>query len=127
MPHYWVDEYGKVEGLVTLTDLLGAIIGNVPGERHSQSDDIVRRADGSWLIDGMVSLERVWQATGIADPVGPSTDYRTLSGLVLHSLDHLPAIGETVEVGNCRLEVVDMDGHRIDRVLVQERADPSRD
>ncbi len=113
-----VDEYGKVEGLVTLTDLLGAIIGNVPGDRHAENDDIVRRADGSWLIDGMVTLDRVWQVTGITDPVGACTDYRTLGGLVLHSLGHLPAVGETVDVGSCRIEVVDMDGHRIDRVLL---------
>lgn len=117
-----VDEYGKVEGIVTLTDLLGAIIGKLPGERHADNDDIVRRTDGSWLIDGMAILERVWQVTGIADPVGPSADYRTLSGLVLHSLGHLPVIGEIVDIGPCRLEVVDMDGHRIDRVLLQLRA-----
>jgi putative hemolysin len=116
-----VDEYGKVEGLVTLTDLLGAIIGAVPGERHAESDDIVRRADGSWLIDGMVLLDRVWHVTGIADPVGPSPDYRTLAGLVLHARGRVPVTGDVIELGDCRLEVVDMDGHRIDRVLVQSR------
>jgi putative hemolysin len=116
-----VDEYGKVEGLVTVTDLLGAIIGAVPGERHAGDDDLVRRADGSWLVDGMVLLDRVWHVTGIADPVGPSPDYRTLAGLVLHARGRVPATGDVIDLGGCRLEVVDMDGHRIDRVLVRPR------
>jgi putative hemolysin len=114
-----VDEYGGVEGLVTLTDVMEAIIGQLPGDRHADPDDAVQRADGSWLLDGQLSLERVEQllrtAASLADG---GHGYHTLGGFVMDRLGRVPHTGDCFDHLQWRFEVVDMDGNRVDRVLV---------
>lgn len=112
-----IDEYGELEGLVTITDVLTAIVGELPtpGEQ-----DIAQREDGSWLIDGSVSIERVKSELEIeADLPGEEENaFNTLAGFVIHMLGRIPAATEHFEWGGLRFEVIDMDKNRIDKVLV---------
>lgn len=112
-----VDEHGTVRGLVTRSDLSEAILGEFPdpGEEASAT----RRDDGSWLFDGDVPIEDVEEALGVAglgDPDGEA--YETVAGLVLHRLGRIPRTGQSVTHRGLRFEVVDMDGHRVDKILV---------
>ncbi|RYF04945.1 MAG: HlyC/CorC family transporter [Oxalobacteraceae bacterium] len=115
-----VDEYGDIQGMITLTDVMGALVGEVPtGEDHDPGDG-VRREDGSWLMDGGMILDRFRYLTGV-DFRFPNEDaaaYHTLAGFALYQLGYIPKVGETLEWNGWRFEVVDMDGNRIDRLLV---------
>jgi putative hemolysin len=108
-----VDEYGDFLGLATLNDILGAVAGNLPEEFHSVGADVQQRPDGSWLVDGRASAEEV------ADKLGFDSDgdYHTAAGLALERLARIPEEGDTFRVGEWRVEVIDMDGKRIDKLL----------
>jgi len=113
-----VDEFGGIDGLVSLTDVVSAIVGAMPG---GLDDDpaIVRRDDGSWLLDGALDVDVVRRTLGISRP-GPddeSEQYHTLGGLVMAALGRIPRTGDTFVQHGYRFEVVDMDGNRVDRVL----------
>ncbi|BAU50189.1 hypothetical protein SVA_3653 [Sulfurifustis variabilis] len=110
---------GEVRGLVTLHDVLEAIVGGLPIEGEAPEPRIAQRADGSWLVDGMLSTEELKELLGVARlPDEESADYETLAGFVLAQLGHLPRIGEHFEWEGWRMEIIDMDGRRIDRVLI---------
>lgn len=110
-----VDEYGGLEGIVTQTDMLEAMAGEIPGSDDEPS--VVERADGSLLIDGMMSAHEAYERLGIRElPQGG--DFHTIAGFVLHELGHIPTAGEMVEWQGWRFEVVDMDGRRVDKLLV---------
>ena len=114
-----VDEFGDVEGLVTLTDVIAAIVGDLPSE-PGEEPSIVRREDGSWLMDGTLDLETVLRTLG-DDSLLSDEDrqhYHTLGGLAMLALGRVPKTGDVFERGGYRFEVVDMDGNRVDRVLV---------
>jgi putative hemolysin len=115
-----VDEYGEVEGLVTLTDVLTAIVGEMPSSDSDGTLDVVRREDGSWLIDGSIAVERFKSALEIdADLPGEGENaYNTLGGFIMHMLGRIPAVAEHFEWNQLRFEVVDMDRNRVDKVLV---------
>jgi putative hemolysin len=118
-----VDEYGSIEGLVTLTDLLEALVGELPDRSAEASDSAVQREDGSWLLDGMLAVDRVEELLGMNGGLqSQDADYHTLGGLVLHQLDRLPSVGAVFDLAGLRFEVVDMDGNRVDRVLVSRAA-----
>lgn len=112
-----VDEYGSVEGITTLTDMLEGIAGELP-DFDDDDADIVRRADGSLLIDGMMAVEEVEAHLGLKSLRDEEGGYHTLAGFLLFKFGHIPAAGELVEHDGYRFEVVDMDGRRIDKVLV---------
>lgn len=115
-----LDEFGSVIGVVTLNDILADLVADVPGLVGRRESDLVRRDDGSWLIDGTVPIEEVEQAIG--DQLLPATlgrGSRTLGGLVLERLGRVPAEGDALTLGDFQLEVMDMDGRRVDRVLVR--------
>ncbi|MDX2256465.1 MAG: hemolysin family protein [Pseudanabaenaceae cyanobacterium bins.39] len=113
------DEYGGVEGLVTLTDLLEAIVGDLPSNDRQGDPDAMQREDGSWLIDGMVSSDRLKEILGVEElPYEKDHNYHTLGGLMMTYLRHIPMVGEHFSWENMRFEVVDMDGNRVDKVLV---------
>ncbi len=116
-----LDEYGAVQGLLTLTDLLEAIVGDMPAGEESEEPKVVARDDGSWLMDGRVPLDEFQELVGLASL--PSGDYQTLAGLVVTHLSHIPAIAEHFELAGLRFEIVDMDGNRVDRVLVERVRD----
>jgi len=114
-----VDEFGGINGLVSLTDVTAAIVGELP---ETKGDDpwIVRRDDGTWLVDGaaeVTQLEQALQVT-IAAEDEERLHYHTLGGLAMYALGRVPRTGDAFERGRVRFEVVDMDGHRVDRVLV---------
>ena len=113
-----VDEYGSIEGMVTLADLLEAIIGDLPGANHDGDDDAVQRADGSWLMDGLISLDRVQTLLHSQSLESEEHDYNSLGGLVMHQLGRVPSVGDLFDFRGLRFEVVDMDGSRVDRLLV---------
>jgi putative hemolysin len=110
-----VDEYGATEGLVTLTDVIEAIAGDLPERGEDNGPQIVRRDDGSWLADGTMPTDEVEAVTGI----DMGKDVGMLAGFVLHHLGKIPTAGESFLYGNARFEVVDMDANRIDKVLIE--------
>ncbi|MFZ5723781.1 MAG: hemolysin family protein [Pseudomonadota bacterium] len=113
-----VDEYGDLQGLVTLKDVTDAIVGSLALDEDTATD-IVQRADGSWLVDGSVSIERLKQALDSGELPGEEDgDFHTAAGFVLHTLGHIPKAAESFIAAGFRFEVVDMDGYRIDKLLV---------
>jgi putative hemolysin len=120
-----VDEFGNVEGLVSLSDVTSAIVGAIPHELGEESP-VVRREDGSWLIDGGADLETVkltLEADDLLESDGPR-HFHTLGGLAMRALSRVPKAGDVFRRGSFRFEIVDMDGHRVDRVLVSRVAHP---
>ena len=116
-----VDEYGQITGLLTMEDVLEELVGEIEDEYDvPEEPSIVRREDGSWLVDGKVAYETVREQLGLP-PVPPEERglYMSLAGFVLARLGHIPTVGETLHVGNSVFEVVDMDGRRVDRVLIR--------
>jgi putative hemolysin len=115
-----LDEYGEVQGLVTMTDVLEAIVGAVPESEEAGEPDVVRRADGSLLVDGGVSLARVREALGrdIETPQEEAGSYQTLGGLVMARLGRVPRVGDRFDFDGLRFEVMDMDRNRVDKVLL---------
>lgn len=122
------DEYGNVTGVVTLYDLLEAIAGGITGYHtdttrpaHSHLD-MAQRPDGSFLIDGAMAVEDFFEAFNMTEMLEEmeevGTAYTTVAGFVLARLGHIPKVAETLEVESVRIEVVDMDGNRIDKLLV---------
>ena len=113
-----VDEYGELQGLVTLTDVLAAIVGSLPFGLTDH--DIVKRQDGSWLVAGSTSMDHLKMELKIGAKFSGEKDnvYVTVGGLVIHLLGRIPTEADIVEEQGYRFEVVDMDGNRVDKVLV---------
>ena len=116
-----VDEYGEIEGIVTAEDVLEAVVGDMPERRLGEEPAIVEREDGSLLMDGMLAIDEVKLALGF-DSLPDEGSYHTLAGFILAQLGRVPQEGATVADGGWRFEVVDMDGRRIDKVLVRRSA-----
>ena len=117
-----VDEYGGVQGLVTLNDVLGELVGDVTYADALDSPEVVRRPDGSLLLGGMLSLDECRDLLKVREFPGETDGtYQTLGGLVMTMLGRLPVEGDSIEVGPWRLEVVDMDERRVDKVLAVAR------
>jgi putative hemolysin len=108
-----VDEYGDLEGLVALNDMLEALVGDIDADRR-----IVRRGDGTWLIDGMVGLDELKQVLDVSRLPGEDPDFHTLGGYVMARLNRVPMEADRIATGDYWFEVVKMDGRRVDRVLV---------
>jgi putative hemolysin len=122
-----LDEFGGVLGTVTLGDVLQDLFGELPGlpDVSGDSPAIVARPDGGWLVDGALAVEELVVAVGLRIPEDDRRgEYRTVAGLVLTRMGRLPRVGECVEAYGHRFEVLDLDGHRIDRVLVTRTASP---
>lgn len=110
-----VNEYGALEGLVTLTDVMEAIAGDIPEQGEAPGPQIVQRDDGSWLVDGAIPTDEVEAATGI----DMGEEIEMLAGFILNHLGRIPTAGMGFIYENARFEVIDMDGNRIDKVLIQ--------
>jgi Hemolysins and related proteins containing CBS domains len=117
------DEFGGVEGLVTLTNLMEGIVGDLPSAEERQSPAITPREDGSWLVDGGLDLDAFCELIG-HDIFGieERTSYQTLAGFVMHRLERVPREADRLEWQGYGFEVVDMDGKRVDKLLVQPLA-----
>ena len=115
-----INEYGEVQGLVTMNDIMEALVGDVATVEDSAEPDIVQREDGSWLVDGAIVIERFKEAIGLdqelTDENGHS--YRTLGGLAMKVLGRVPQVGDRFLSGGLQFEVVDMDQNRVDKLLV---------
>lgn len=113
------DEYGVIEGLLTLNNLIEAIVGNLPNENDEDEPQIVQREDGSWLLDGLLSIDELKETLELQKiPREEEGYYHTLGGLVITLFGHIPRAGDYFEAEGLRFEVVDMDGNRVDKVLV---------
>ena len=120
-----VDEYGDIQGLVTLNDLLSAVLGRLETAESDASEEamVVRRHDGSYLIDGSLSTEDLRELLTLGTlPAEEDHDYNTVAGMVIARFGRIPHAGEAFEWANWRFEVVDLDGARIDKLLVQNLA-----
>ncbi len=115
-----IDEYGALLGMVTVQDLLEAIVGD---EAHEAA---VQREDGSWLLDGMIDLQEMRELLQIDEPIeGEGDDFNTLGGFIMSQQGRIPSAGDAFEWHGFRIEVVDMDGHRVDKVLIARLPPPA--
>jgi putative hemolysin len=113
-----VNEYGTLEGMITLNDILEAIVGDVP-DSGQEEYEIVEREDGSFLVDAQIQFYNFLSYFSRADWQDvEEQDFDTVAGFVLHELEHIPSTGETFEWRDFKFEIIDMDGQRIDKVLV---------
>lgn len=111
-----VDEYGVVQGFITVYDILEAIVGDIPSLDDSEEPMIVQRTDGSWLLDGLLPMEEFVEVFEIEEQ--PEGNFLTLGGFIMSQLGRIPTAAEHFEWNELRIEVVDMDGTRVDKVLV---------
>ncbi len=112
------DEYGGIEGVATPIDILRAIAGELPDLGSRERAEIVRRADGSWLVDGHLSIDDIQQTLGRRDMLSRGGEYHTVAGFVLARLGRIPKAGDLLSWRELKVEVVDMDGLRIDKVVI---------
>ncbi|MCC5658613.1 hemolysin family protein [Nostoc sp. XA010] len=114
-----VDEYGVIQGLVTLNDIMSEIVGDVPSTDGLDHPQAVQREDGSWLLDGMLPVEEFLELFGMEEWESEERgSYQTLGGFVITHLGRIPATADHFEWQSMRIEVMDMDGNRVDKVLV---------
>ncbi len=124
---YIVDEYGSLLGMITLNDILEAIVGDIP-EQHISDYEILEREDGSYLVDAQIPFydflarfeQREWRNEG-------EQEFNTLAGFILHQLEHIPVTGEKLEWRGFKFEIIDMDAQRIDKVLVIVKKEEDED
>ncbi|MFN5761613.1 MAG: transporter associated domain-containing protein, partial [Sphingobacteriales bacterium] len=113
-----VDEYGTMLGLITLNDILEAIVGDIP-QKDIEDYEVIQREDGTFLVDAQIPFydflskfdKTEWMNEG-------EHEFDTLAGFILHDLERIPKTGESLEWRGFKIEIIDMDGHRIDKVLV---------
>lgn len=113
-----VDEYGSIEGMVTLTDIMAAVTGELPEQGQEANDKPVRREDGSWLVDGMTPVDEVEMLLSVKNMRDGGGDFHTLAGFVIDKLGRIPSTGDRIEWNGVRFEVVDMDARRVDKILI---------
>jgi putative hemolysin len=115
-----VDEYGTFLGMITLNDILEAIVGDMPETGQDDDYEMVRREDGSYLVDGQISFYDFLSKFDKEDWMAEfEQEFDTMAGFILHHQEHIPKIGEKFEWRGFTFEIVDMDAHRIDKVLVE--------
>ncbi|MFY2764097.1 hemolysin family protein [Arenimonas sp. MALMAid1274] len=121
-----VDEYGDIQGMVSVTDLLGAVLGRVQATETSEDEALViTRQDGSLLVDGRLSTEDLRELLSLnALPGEEEHDYHTVAGMVIARFGRIPHAGELFDWQGWRVEVVDLDGARIDKLLIARLPDP---
>ena len=123
-----VDEYGGLQGLVTLDDVLQGIVGEFPQAGDEEAPGAVQRDDGSWLIDGLLSIDEFREIFGLEPLPGEEAgDFQTVAGFVLSLLGHIPTVGDSATWNEFTFEIMDMDGRRIDKVLMQVAPDTASD
>ena len=112
-----VDEHGGTEGLITLHDLIENIVGDIPEKFETPEKEIVRRVDGSYLIDGSTDIRKAAELLSLEFSV---KDYTTLGGFFMERLGKIPKEGDIIRYSSYKFEIVDMDGNRVDKVLVEK-------
>ena len=124
-----VDEYGEIQGLVTISDLMGAVVGRLQATENADEDAlVVTREDGSLLVDGSLPIEDLRELIGSNDlPDAEDGDYYTLAGMCIHFFGRIPHAGEYFDWAGWRFEVVDLDGARVDKLLLRTLSDEQAD
>ena len=112
-----IDEYGGVAGLVALSDLMESVLGDLPFTGDAEEPEITRREDGSYLVDGSLPIDRFIEELELGEGFAEG-EYETVAGLILDRMGSIPRPGEKCRWDGCVLEIMDMDGNRIDKVLV---------
>ena len=121
-----VDEYGVIQGLVTMHDLFEEIFGDITDFNEvPEEPQIIQRDDGSWLLDGMLSIEELLEQFDIPENAIDRGNYHTLGGFAIMQLGKIPTSGEHFEWRSLRFEIIDMDGKRVDKVLVELSETPA--
>lgn len=120
-----IDEYGTIEGLVTLKDILEAVVGDLPSVDERDESKVVQREDGSWLVDGLLPVDELKEMFHIKLlPEEKDGDYQTLGGFIMTHLKRIPSAGDRFEYCGLSFEILDMDGHRVDKVLIEQIDQP---
>ena len=114
-----VDEYGTIVGIVTINDVFDALVGDISENDGQIAYELISREDGSWLIDGQYPWDDFLKEFDIDDDSHTREGFHTISGFVLHILEALPQEGEVIKWNNFHFEVIDMDGMRIDKIIVK--------
>ena len=124
-----VDEYGEIQGLVTISDLMGAVVGRLQAVENTDEDAlVVTREDGSLLVDGSLSIDDLHELMEGAElPDAEEGDYYTLAGMCMHSFGRIPRAGEYFDWAGWRIEIVDLDGARIDKLLLRKLPEEDTD
>jgi putative hemolysin len=122
-----MDEFGGITGMVTINDMLEAIVGDIPMlEDQIEEPDIIQREDSSYLLDGMLSTVELKDLLDLDKlPDDDDAGYKTLGGMIMAEISRIPTAGDTTFWNGWRFEVVDMDGHRVDKILVSQAEKPS--
>jgi len=121
-----IDEYGEIEGLITIDDFLDAIVGDLSETQPDNVNEFVQRSDKSFLVDGITPLHEVEDFFQLPEVSrGPDNSFDTLGGFVMNYLNRMPSEGAHFAWHGVRFEVVDMDGQRVDKVLITIDADDS--
>jgi putative hemolysin len=113
-----VDEYGSVQGMITLNDILEAIVGEIAGSEEEEGWEIIEREDGTYLVDAQIPFYDFLSRFNSTNLVEEDQEFDTLAGCILHELERIPKTGDRLLWKTFEMEVMDMDGHRIDKVLV---------
>lgn len=114
-----VDEYGDLTGVVTVTDVLEAIVGELPDGNDTDPPELVQRSDGTWLLDGSMTIQRFKDAFHLSRLDDEAEDdYYTMGGFTMHQLGKVPEAADTFQCAGLQFEVLDMDGSRVDKLLV---------
>jgi len=124
-----VDEYGEIQGLVTISDLMGAVVGRLQAPENTDEDAlVVTREDGSLLVDGSLPVDDLRELMEGAElPDAEEGDYYTLAGMCMHSFGRIPRAGEYFDWAGWRIEIVDLDGARIDKLLLRRLPEEDTD
>lgn len=114
-----IDEYGNVQGLLSLTDILEAIVGGIPSINELEDREISKRDDGTYLVDGLIPIDEFKEYFHIRRlPDEKSGVFHTIGGFVMHKLGRIPSSGDKLEWGDIKFEIMDMDGNRVDKILI---------
>lgn len=115
-----VDEYGSITGILSITDILEALVGDIPTIDEAEDQTIIKRNDGSWLVDGLISIYEFKDHFKVQKlPDEESDQFHTIGGFVMHGLGRIPVAGDSLDLENVHIEVIDMDGNRVDKLLIK--------
>jgi putative hemolysin len=117
-----IDEFGGVEGLVTPTDIFEALVGELPEAGEAYEPSMIKRADGSWSVDAAIDLEEFKTRSSIFSLPDQKEEFQTLAGYLITHAGRIPRLGDIITVGEYDFEIIDVDGRRIDRILVSRKA-----